>query len=68
MITVQEFGHPCPQPYPSYPQAVYTGCTPGAHRIHTGCTSDLPVCIRCTSGVHPVYTARDDGGQPGASS
>ncbi len=24
--------------------------------MHTGCTRDSPVCIRCASGVPPVYT------------
>jgi hypothetical protein len=23
--------------------------------MHTGCTRDFPVYLRCTSGVHPVY-------------
>jgi hypothetical protein len=30
--------------------------TPEVHRRYTGCTRDLPVYLRCASGVPPVYT------------
>ncbi len=29
--------------------------------MHTGCTPEIPLYIRCTSGVHPVYTGRCAG-------
>ncbi len=29
--------------------------------MHTGCTPENPLCIRCTSGVPPVYSARRVG-------
>jgi len=43
---------------PDFPalRAMYTGGTPDAQGMYTGGTTDLPVCIRCTSGVPPVYT------------
>ncbi len=34
--------------------------------MHTGGTPDNPLCIRCTSGVPPVYTARRVGESGGS--
>jgi hypothetical protein len=51
------------------PQAVYKGCTRDAHRMRTRQTGAPPVCPRCASLVHPLYTAlgaeqRPPGGEP----
>jgi deoxyribose-phosphate aldolase len=34
--------------------------------MHTGCTRVCPVCLRCTSGVPPVYTTFSAAEPPGA--
>jgi hypothetical protein len=61
-------GHPERLPSPRRParaaprpcrHQMHTRCTPDAHRMHTGCTPEKLLCIRCTSGVPPVYISRN---------
>jgi hypothetical protein len=41
---------------PSLARAALSVCTRGVQGMYTGCTRAERLCIRCTSGVHPLYT------------